>query len=175
MLIPIAPLFILTLQKTSIGINTLTGLMVGVSSALTTLSAVYLGRLGDRIGHRKIVIASLFVVALLYFPQSLVSNPWQLIALRALSGAAMGGVIPSLSSLLARFTMYGEEGAVYGLDNSIRAGARSIAPLIGSSVAVWFGMRATFIAAGVLFAFAALMAARFLPRLKRTSPPQSMR
>jgi DHA1 family multidrug resistance protein-like MFS transporter len=164
MLIPIAPLFIQTLHKTSFGINTLTGLMVGVSSALTTISAVYLGRLGDRKGHRRIVIASLFIIAMLYLPQSLVTNPWQLIALRALSGAAMGGVIPSLSSLLARFTQYGEEGAVYGLDNSIRAGARSIAPLIGSVVAVWFGLRATFIAAGLLFVIAALMAARFLPR-----------
>jgi DHA1 family multidrug resistance protein-like MFS transporter len=174
MLIPIAPLFIQTLQRTSLGINTLTGLMVGVSSALTTLSAVYLGRLGDRIGHRKIVIASLIFVALLYLPQSLVSNPWELIALRALSGAAMGGVIPSLSSLLARFTQYGEEGAVYGLDNSIRAGARSIAPLIGSSVAVWFGLRASFIAAGLLFAIAALLAARFLPRVEPAASSKSI-
>ena len=33
-------------------LNTFTGLVLGVASAATTISAVFLGKLGDRIGYR---------------------------------------------------------------------------------------------------------------------------
>ncbi|MBE0586146.1 MAG: MFS transporter, partial [Desulfofustis sp.] len=39
-------------------INSTVGLMMGITSGAATLSAVYLGKLGDRIGHRKILIAA---------------------------------------------------------------------------------------------------------------------
>ena len=132
-------------------VNTFTGLVIGVASAATTISAVYLGRLGDRIGQRKILMACTFIAALLYLPQSAVNAAWQILVLQALVGVALGGIIPAISALLARLTNPGEEGAVYGLDNSINAGARSVAPLLGAAVAASFSLRATFIAVALLF------------------------
>jgi DHA1 family multidrug resistance protein-like MFS transporter len=147
------------------GINTFTGLVIGAGSAATTLSAIYLGRLGDRIGHRRIVIISVFAAALLYFPQGLVTEGWQLLLLFAIVGIAMGGIIPGISAMLSRFSSPGMEGAVYGLDNSIQAAARSIAPLLGSGVALWFSLRGTFVATGLIFVFAGMMALWRLPHL----------
>ena len=69
MITPIAPLFIASLMEDTTRVNTFTGLVIGVSSAATTVSAVYLGRLGDRIGQRKILIVCTFIAALLYLPQ----------------------------------------------------------------------------------------------------------
>jgi DHA1 family multidrug resistance protein-like MFS transporter len=63
MLTPILPLFIATLPLASGGVNTTIGLIVGVAAATGTLSAVYLGRLGDRIGHRPILIVSAVAAA----------------------------------------------------------------------------------------------------------------
>jgi DHA1 family multidrug resistance protein-like MFS transporter len=139
-------------------------MVVGAASAATTLSAVYLGRLGDRTGHRRIVIFSLAAAALLYLPQGLVTSAWHLLALQVLVGVTMGGAVPGISALLARYTPGGAEGSVYGMDNSIGSGARSLAPLLGASVAVWLGLRATFAAAGGLFFLAALLAGYRLPR-----------
>lgn len=164
MLIPMLPLFVQALMIEQSGINTFTGLVIGVGSATTTLSAIYLGRLGDRIGHRRIVIISLFAAALLYFPQSLVSEGWQLLLLFAIVGVAMGGIIPGISAMLSGFSSPGVEGAIYGLDNSIRAAARSVAPLIGSAVALWFGLRGTFVATGFIFVLAGLLALWRLPQ-----------
>jgi DHA1 family multidrug resistance protein-like MFS transporter len=164
MLIPMIPLFIQTLMIEQSGVNTFTGLVIGAGSATTTLSAIYLGRLGDRIGHRKIVIVSVFAAAVLYFPQGLVTEGWQLLLLFAIVGIAMGGIIPGLSALLSGFTSPGMEGAVYGFDNSIRAAARSVAPLIGSAVALWFGLRGTFAATGFVFILAGLLALWRLPQ-----------
>lgn len=167
MIVPVAPLFIQVLLPDTQRVNTITGLVVGVSSAATTLSAVYLGRLGDRIGHRRIVILSAFAAALLYLPQSMVNNAFQLLVLQGLVGVALGGIIPAISALLAKFTRGGEEGAVYGLDNSINAGARSIAPLVGAVVAQTYGLRATFLATGCLFFAAGLLALWRLPQINR--------
>lgn len=169
MIIPILPLFIGTLRTYAIGVNTFTGLVIACGSAATTLSAIYLGRLGDRVGHRKIVIAGIFIAGLLYLPLSLIFEGWQILVLFALVGVAMGGVIPGISALLSAYTVPGEEGSVFGLDNSIRAGARSIAPLLGSGVALLFGMRGTFVATGVILLLASALAAWRLPRPKASA------
>lgn len=163
MMTPIMPLFIQFLLPHTARVATFTGLVVGVSSATGTVSAIYLGRLGDRLGHRWILTAGAVLAGLFYLLQSLVTTAWQLLVLQGLAGAALGGIMPALSALLAYYSPPGEEGAVYGLDNSVVAAARAVAPLAGAAIAVWFGMRGTFAAAGVIFVLTALLAARGLP------------
>jgi MFS transporter, DHA1 family, multidrug resistance protein len=158
MIIPIAPLFIQTLLDNQAQLNTFTGLVIGISYGAVTVSGVYLGRLGDRIGHRLVFTGSCLGAFLLYLPQAFVTTGWQLLFLQALTGLALGGVVPSISALLARLTSPGSEGAVYGLDNSIVSGSRSIAPLISSVVAASLGLRAVFPTVAALFLFAALLA-----------------
>jgi DHA1 family multidrug resistance protein-like MFS transporter len=166
---PIAPFFIATLLPNPDRVNTVTGLVVGISAATTTLSAIFLGRLGDRIGHRRILIACYTFAALLYFPQSIVTTSMQLLILQAFVGIALGGIIPSISALLARSTAEGGEGAAYGLDNSINASGRAIAPLIGSAVSLAFGLRAVFLATGSLFILAAAFASIRAPVNDKTT------
>ncbi len=170
MLVPIAPLFIEILLADSGSVNTFTGLVIGSASATATASAVFLGRLGDRAGHRKVFIGSVLAAAMLYFPQSLVQSAVHLLFLQAAVGVAIGGVLPSLSALLARYTVAGEEGAVYGLDNSISAGARAVAPLIGAAVATAFGLRLTFVASALILLIAAAGALGRLPRAVAADP-----
>ena len=173
MIIPIAPLFIYSLLPDTTHLGTFTGLVVGLSAAAGTASAVYLGRLGDRVGHRRILTMSALIGAIFFLPQTFVSNAWQLLILQIFTGAATGGIIPALSALLARYTQPGEAGAVYGLDNSIVSAARAVAPLIGAAVAVWFGMRGTFAATGLIFFFVALLAAWRLPQAEVACQPQA--
>ena len=170
MLIPMIPLFIESLIEGAPRVNTFTGLVVGVSAATATLSAVYLGRLGDRIGHRKIVIACFITGFILYLPQSLVTQGWQLLVLQASVGVAIGGITPGISALLTRYTLAGEEGAVFGLDSSVQAGARTVAPLLGASVATWISLRFTFIVTALFCLLAGVLAFWILP--KRAIPHQ---
>ncbi len=163
MLLPIVPLFIPMLMQGTALVNTFTGLVTGMSSATTTLSSVFLGRLGDRIGQRRVLIASLVIASGLFAAQSGVQAAWQLLLAQAILGVAMGGITPSISALLARFTPPGHEGAVYGLDNSIGSGARSLAPMIGSAVMLGWGVRSTFVVSGTLLALTAVFAALALP------------
>jgi DHA1 family multidrug resistance protein-like MFS transporter len=171
MIRPIAPLFIASLLPATAPVSTYTGLIVGVSSAAGTISAIYLGRLGDRVGHRRILTASALAAALFYIPQTFVTEASQLLILQALTGAAAGGIVAMPSALLVHYTNPGEEGAVYGLDNSVTAAARAVAPLVGSAVAVWFGLRGTFTACGLMLFLAALVAGWCLPRTRAPHQP----
>jgi DHA1 family multidrug resistance protein-like MFS transporter len=175
MVLPMTPLFIEQLLVDQSHLNTITGLVVAVSSATLTVAAIYLGRLGDRIGHKRILVFSMFAAGLLYLPQILATEAWQLLLLMALVGIAMGGVIPSISALLTRYSHEGSEGAVFGLDNSVRAGARAIAPLIGAAVALAFGLRTTFLATGIIFMLGALLAGLRLPEPARQAASESPR
>ncbi len=168
-LIPFAPLFVATLLVNDARVGTVTGLMIGVASAAGTASAIYLGKLGDRVGHKQVLVVSSFVAAAFYLPQALVQSAWQLVALQALTGAAVGGVMPSLSALLNHYTDPGEAGAVYGLDNSIVAAARAVAPLLGAALVFFFGFRSLLVVAGIFFAITALLALWYLPDT-RTQP-----
>lgn len=166
MLTPIIPLFAASLLPETAKVSTFTGLVVGVAAAAGTFSAVYLGRLGDHIGHRKVLVGSAIAGASFYILQLFVAEAWQFLLVHALAGAALGGIMPALSALLNRYTQPGQEGAVYGLDSSVAAAARSVAPLAGTSVAVWLGLPGTFAIAGAILLFSAAMALRWLPDAK---------
>jgi DHA1 family multidrug resistance protein-like MFS transporter len=165
-LLPFAPLFIASLLSANDPVSAYTGLIVGVSSAAGTATAIWLGRLGDRIGHRQVLMGSALLAGLTFAPQGLASNVWQLLILQALSGAAIGGITPSLSALLGRYTATGNEGAVYGLDSSIVSAARAVAPLVGALVVGPFGYGAAFAVSSVA-CFAIGIGAARLPTEER--------
>ncbi|MGB2895353.1 MAG: MFS transporter [Anaerolineales bacterium] len=173
MLAPIMPLFVVELMIDAARVNSFTGLLIGARAAATTVSAMFLGRIADRIGHRKVAAASAILAGLFYIPQSLVTEEWQFLVLSILVGVALGGVIPTLSAILARYTENGAEGAVFGLDTSIRSGARSLAPLLGSWIALTWGLRGTFVATGLVLLATGLAARSFLPKpaQPRKHPP----
>ena len=170
MVAPIAPLFIASLMEDDALLNTFTGLVIGASAATITISAAILGRLGDKTGHRRIVGISAALAALMYFAQSFVNAPWQMLVLQALVGVFLGGITPAISALLARYTRQGEEGAVYGLNNSIQSAGRMFAPLLGASVAAWFDLRAAFIATAIIFVLIAILS-RYLPQPDTSHKP----
>lgn len=162
--IPILPLFALDLLNDEQRVNSFTGLVIGSASAAAAVCAVIFGRLGDRTGHRLIVIACAFAGFLSFAMQSGVDSAWQFLFLQFFAGIAHAGIVTGVGALLARYTQCGEEGAVYGLDNSINSGARAIAPMIGVSIGLWLGLRAVFGAAALLYFTAAMLALWGLPR-----------
>lgn len=169
MIIPIAPLFIQMLLSDTSRVNTFTGLVIGLAAAMSTTTAIYLGRLGDRIGHKRILVVSALVAGLFYLPQSMVTAAWHLLVLQALTGAAAGGIITAISALLAGYTQPGEEGRVFGLNNSIRAASRTVAPLAGAGIAFWLGLRGTFAVSGLLFLLLTFFAILWLPDRQNTT------
>jgi len=174
MILPIIPLFIRELVNNVDRLNTFTGLVLGVASAAMTVSAVTLGKLGDRIGHRKVLIVSAASLAIFYGLQGIVTAGWQLLVLQALAGFSTGGVVPMISALLADHVRKGTEGAAYGLDNSINAAGRAIAPLLGGAIAAWLGVPFTFAATGLIFVFLVIVTLWFFPSHPAANPQEAL-
>jgi DHA1 family multidrug resistance protein-like MFS transporter len=162
--IPILPLFALELLAEAERVNSFTGLTIGSAATAAAVFSVVFGRLGDRTGQRRIVIACALAGFMSFLLQAWAGSGWQVLLLQFLAGIAHGGIVTGVSALLARYTQCGEEGAVYGLDNSINSGARALAPMIGVSIAMWMGFRAVFGAISLLYLTAAVLALWGLPR-----------
>lgn len=174
-IVPILALFVLALnQGHEAGSVAMTGVIIGASAVTSAVSAIYLGRLGDRIGHERILLGSAMLAALLFVPQAFVTSGWQLAIWQALSGIAVGGLVPSVSALMNLYVPAGNQGATYGLDNSVQASARVVAPMIAAALAAWIGYRGVFVGAAAIYAVAAgvaLLVTRRTPVLSPT-PPQ---
>jgi DHA1 family multidrug resistance protein-like MFS transporter len=151
MIYPVAALFMIELMHTESGVATWTGLMIGSVAGASAISGVYLGRLGDKVGHERIMIASAILCMLFYLPQPFVTAPWQLIALQALGGLAVGGLLSPMAALMNLWTPAGTQGATYGLENSVAAAGRTIAPLFAAAIAGWWNVRAVFGATAVVY------------------------
>jgi len=156
--VPFAPLYIALLASSSENISTLTGIMIGIGSAAGTISALYLGGLGDRTGHKKILTICLAIAAISIVPQALVTHVWQLIVLQIFTGAAFGGIMPAISALLNEYTDQADVGAAFGFDNAITSGARAAGPLLGGVIVAFFGLRIFILSMGIILAIALVLA-----------------
>jgi DHA1 family multidrug resistance protein-like MFS transporter len=156
---PVLPLFVLALAGSMARVGTSTGLVVGAASVATTVTSVWLGRLGDRVGHGRVALVSGIGTAIFLGASALVQTVWQLLVLHALAGACFGGLLPSLSALLAVHSKSGDEGCVYGIDSSMTSAGRALGPLLGAACALWFSVRMTFVLAGLVFVAASALGA----------------
>lgn len=108
------------------------------------------GKLGDKIGHIKILIILLFIAGIVYFPGAFVTNIWQLVVLRFLLGAAIGGLIPVRVAYIRQEAPLSMQGEVLGYNTSLRFLGNIIGPMLGGFIAAASGYSAVFITTSIL-------------------------
>lgn len=163
---PVLPLFVVALMppSSSMGVATMTGIVTAANSVASSGGAALLGRTGDRVGYRRVLLLSALAAGLFYFLQAGVANTTQLAILQFCLGGAIAGTISTLAALLARLVPPGQEGAIYGLDTTVVSGANAVGPMLGAAAAVAWGNRAAFLLAGGFFVLAAGVVAWRVPR-----------
>ncbi|ALP68521.1 MFS transporter [Paraburkholderia caribensis] len=132
------------------------GLVMSGAALGSVLSASPLGKLADRVGHWKVIIASLVACAVLLIPQAFVTQGWELVVLRFLMGVALGGLLPCIASVIRHSVPSGMAGAMLGYSTSSQYAGQVVGPLIGGFVGGHVGMRAVFWATAVLMAAGAM-------------------
>ena len=155
---PIMAFFFVELLSSSEGAVVMTGLSMGAKAAVGSVSAIYLGKLSDRIGHEKVLTAGAIIAVLVYLPQAFIANAWQLLFLQALTGVSAGAIMPATSALLNMRTPAGAHGTTFGLGNSVNSGGRFVAPMLGAAVYPLIGMRGVFAVNTVVYVVLALVA-----------------
>lgn len=161
---PILTLYVRDLAGNIENLAFVSGVIASVPGVAALLSAPRLGKLGDRIGPERILIAMLIVSVLLLIPMSLVQDPLQLGILRFLLGAADGALLPAVQTLLIYNVSNGVAGRIFSYNQSFRDIGNVTGPLMGALVSAHWGFRAVFMVTAAVVLFNAVYSWRTLSR-----------
>ena len=143
---PILALFIKSMVPDSSNIAFLSGLIASVPGISALISAPRLGKLGDRIGTERILMATLIFAVVLFFAMSWVTTPLQLGILRFLLGFADCAMLPAVQTLLVKYSSDQITGRIFGYNQSFMYLGNVAGPLMGATVSAMAGFRWVFIA-----------------------------
>jgi len=148
--IPILPLFIEQVGNLKTGVASTTGLMIGVTGATASISAVIIGYLSDRLGHKRVLIVNLLISGVMWGAHALVRTIPQLLIVRMVFGFAAGGNLPTMNALVGKLTTKETYGKAYGWMASMTSLGMTLGPLAGGIMASHIGFRWPFVVVSLL-------------------------
>jgi MFS family permease len=153
---PIITVYVAQLMENQAHVTLMAGVVMSAAALGSIVSSAWLGKLADRAGHWNVVIGALGAAALLLVPQAFVTAGWQLVALRFLMGLALGGLLPSITSIIRHNVPEGVGGNVLGYAISAQYVGQVAGPVLGGFVGGHIGMQAVFLGTAVLLGAGAL-------------------
>lgn len=153
---PIITVYVAQLVDEQGKVTLIAGIVMSAAALGSIMSSSKLGSIADRVGHWNVVTVALAVAALLLIPQAFVSESWQLITLRFLMGLALGGLLPSITSVIRHNAPDQVGGNVLGYAISAQYAGQVAGPVIGGFVGGHFGMPAVFLGTSALMVLGAL-------------------
>ncbi|MFK3840416.1 MULTISPECIES: multidrug efflux MFS transporter [Serratia] len=164
---PILTLFIKDLSSDSSNIAFISGMIAAVPGVAALISAPRLGRLGDRIGTSRILLAALGLTTVLFAIMAWVETPLQLGILRFLLGFADGALMPAVQTLLLKYSSDQVTGRIFGYNQSFMYLGNVVGPLVGSGVSALMGFRWVFAVTAVLVLINCLQVRRQFKKVER--------
>ncbi|WP_312950269.1 multidrug efflux MFS transporter [Superficieibacter sp.] len=147
---PVLALFIKAMSPDSDNIAFLSGMIAAVPGVSALISAPRLGKLGDRIGTGRILVATLALAVVIFFAMSFVTSPLQLGILRFMLGFADGAMLPAVQTLLLKYCSDQVTGRIFGYNQSFMYMGNVAGPLMGASVSAVAGFRWVFVATAIV-------------------------
>jgi MFS transporter, DHA1 family, multidrug resistance protein len=142
---PIVPLFIHVLDPGNPYVTTLTGLVIASGGISSAISAIYSGRLSDRLGHKNVLVTMTLGATAATALQLLVTNPWEFLVLRVVAGAFMGGMLPTANALINDLIPGENKGTAFGVSTSFSLMGNVLGPITGGLLGASFiGYRGVF-------------------------------
>ncbi|MFP2488731.1 multidrug efflux MFS transporter [Enterobacter ludwigii] len=172
---PILALFIKSMEPDSNNIAFLSGMIAAVPGVSALISAPRLGKLGDRIGTARILMATLIFAVVLFFAMSFVTSPFQLGVLRFLLGFADGAMLPAVQTLLVKYSSDQVTGRIFGYNQSFMYLGNVAGPLMGAAVSAMAGFRWVFAATAIVVLINIIQLAIALRRRRQMAEAKSAR
>jgi EmrB/QacA subfamily drug resistance transporter len=135
--------------------------------AITTL-IVSVGRLGDLIGRRRLLLAGIFLFTLASALCGLAPTLWLLIGARALQGLGAAIMMALTMAFIGETVSKAKTGSAIGLVGTMSAIGTALGPSLGGMLIAGFGWQAIFLVSVPLGALTFLLAQRYLPADRQT-------
>lgn len=153
---PIITVYITQLSHNSVHIALISGMAFSASGLASILAAPRLGKLSDKIGPQKVILAALIVAGIIFIPQAFVRNPWQLMILRFVLGLATAGLAPSINTLIKKITPEALTGRIFGFNMSAFYLGTFGGSVLGGQIAAHLGIKYVFFITSTLLLLNAL-------------------
>ncbi|MFC5652653.1 MFS transporter [Paenibacillus solisilvae] len=167
--LPFIPLYVQELAPSQDNLVLLAGITAAAMGVGNMIAAPQLGKLGDKFGSHYVLLGAVSGAVLCSIPQAFVQELWQLIVLRLLTGACLGGMMPSINALIRHYAPEGMESRTYSYVNC----AVFFGGMVGSTamgvVSSQFGLPMIFIGSAVLLLLNNVwMKVTIFPEIKRS-------
>ncbi|WP_018132839.1 MFS transporter [Effusibacillus pohliae] len=153
---PLVPLYIKSMAGPETYVATITGTILALAGVAASVSSITAGRLGDRVGHRRILLALTIGTALMFGLTALTTTILAFAATRIAAGLFIGGLMPTSNALISRFVTEEKRGVAYGVTTSMTLLGTVAGPLSGGWLSGWIGLQETFLVTMGMFFAAAL-------------------
>lgn len=130
--------------------------------AITTL-IVSVGRLGDMVGRRRLLLTGIALFTLASLFCGIAPTLWLLIAARALQGLGAAMMMALTVAMVGETVPKERTGGAMGLLGTMSAIGTTLGPSLGGVLIAWFGWETIFLVNVPLGIANFLLAARFLP------------
>jgi len=150
---PIIPLFLDTLKVPAAYLEFLSGAIFSIVGVADVIASPFLGRRGDKLGYKKVLMICLGGVAVAYTLQGVAQTWWQLMLFRFVQGCFVGGVLASANALIALSAPGDFQGRAFGVSSSAMQIGNFLGPMVGGAIAAGLGFRAVFPLTGALCLF----------------------
>jgi MFS family permease len=135
----------------------------------TTTLIVSVGRLGDIVGRRRLLLTGLTMFGGASVLGGGASALWLLIAARVAQGFGAAIMMALALAFVGEMVPRDKTGSAMGLLGTTSAIGTALGPSLGGVLIAWFGWRAIFLVNVPLTVVALLLARRFLPADRRTA------
>jgi len=127
-----------------------TGLVYGMIGLTSTVAALSVAPLGQRIGYRRCVTAAAVLTGVLFIPVALAGTYTTFLLWMGATGLFQGAMVPGTNALIAASVPDGKQGAAFGLAASMQSMALLIGPLAGGAVNDAFGIQYVYLVMGTI-------------------------
>ena len=148
-------------------VNTLTGLIFGFTGIASAFAAALLGKVGDRWGHRRILMACALLGGMVTIPHMFARTVGELFLLRLAFGFLSAGMVPCANVLIRHSVAEKNVGKAFGINTSIGALGWGLGPLMGG---YFTSLRSPFFASGVILMAVAVYVWLIVPQSRHDEP-----
>ena len=152
---PILALYVRDLGQTE-NLLFVSGLIVSSMGFSSMMSAGILGKLGDKVGNHRLLVAAQIYSVIIYLLCAHATSPLQLGLYRFLFGLGTGALIPGVNALLSKMTPKSGISRIFAFNQVFFYLGGVIGPMAGSTVAGYLGYHAVFYATAACVAFSCL-------------------
>lgn len=141
-----------------LNVTTSTGIVFGLIGLTSTIAALTVGPLGNKIGYRRCVAGAAAIAGVLYLPVAMSNGFGAFLLMMGAVGLFQGAMVPGLNALIAAAVPDGKQGSAFGLAASMQSLALLGGPIGGGYTSSLAGIWAPYIVIAVVLMLTGVLA-----------------